>query len=163
MKYCWLLLILCFAATAGAQAPRVRCTEKQRKSEDTAITDPVLRTTCYLRAFRFVETAFPDYAGRYIAREHAVSLRVKGRWVRSSNTRVFNNRQAALLADINRRIREEWKGYRSDPETKDCFDENAVLPLYGMNDLAISFQGNDIWFSVDWGLSAACRNVGGAI
>ncbi|WP_345258378.1 hypothetical protein [Flaviaesturariibacter amylovorans] len=158
-----LFFLLMLTTAAGAQAPRVRCTERQVKSNDPEIKDPVLRTTCYLGSYRFIETAFPDYAGRYVEREHSVFVRVQGRWQRTTNSRVFNGRQGELLARINRGIREEWEGFRADSNTRDCMEGVAAPPRYGMNDLAISFHDGAIWFSVEWDVPMACRAVGGAI
>jgi hypothetical protein len=37
------------------------------------------------------------------------------------------------------------------------------IPTYHMDDFKISFNGEEIWFEVNWGLPGACRPVDGTI
>ncbi|RYY96618.1 MAG: hypothetical protein EOO11_13030 [Chitinophagaceae bacterium] len=162
MKPLLVLLLLIAAPGAGAQSLRARCTERSWKSEDSAITDPIIRTTCYLKSFRFQKTAYADYSGKYYEDGFSVFMRVKDRWVRTRNSRVFNKQQGRLLAGINRRIREDWNFLRGDRENDRCFSDDDVLPVYRMDDLRISLSKNSISFSVEWNSSWACRPVSGS-
>ena len=156
------LLLLLFNCPASVDA-QLRCSDRYRKNTDSSISDPIIVRTCYLQGFRFRETAYPDYAGRYVHSDHAVWKLVKGRYVRSSNEDIFNARGAALLATINRCIRQEWQQNRADSNMRECLADVPQPPEYGMNDLDISFQDKEVWFSVSWGLPGACRAADGAI
>jgi hypothetical protein len=90
-------------------------------------------------------------------------MRTQKGYVKTTNSEVFNQNQNKLLAIINKKIQEDYKAYSSDSATKECFLGVDSIPEYEMDDLGISFNGNEIWFEVHWDLGAACRSVDGTI
>ena len=76
---------------------------------------------------------------------------------------MFNKNQNKLVTTINKRILEDFHKFSTDSNTKECLTEIDSIPTYKMDDFEISFEGNEIWFEVHWGLSGACRNVDGTI
>lgn len=163
MKTLPLCLLLCFFAFAAVAQPlRTTCHERQRKNPEG--TDPILVTTCYLKQYRFVHTAYPDYAGRYVwDSSHVYRRGAKGGWVETSNDQVFNRRQPELLALINRRIQQDFAAFKADPKTADCLTGLDSIPVYGIDDLEIEFHNDEIWFQVRWSLGNACRPWDGTI
>ena len=86
-----------------------------------------------------------------------------GKYVKVPNTALFNLDQAHLLKLINDRIRRDFNVYSTEPETRDCFIDFGKLPTYGMNDLGIDFNNDEIQFHIEFGLPEFCDAVGGTI
>jgi hypothetical protein len=160
MKTSYLVIIsllafhLCFGQTV-----KVSCTEKEKKSEESK--DSILIRTCFIKNFKFISTLYPDYAGRYVYSEYEVYIRSGKQYIQTPNSRVFNSYQSSLVAIINKRIQEDFGKFSSDSSTKECFVGIDSIQKYDMDDFDISFEGNNIWFHVNWGLSGACRVVDG--
>jgi hypothetical protein len=110
-----------------------------------------------------VSTSYPDYAGRYFYSEHEVYIRTEKGYAKTTNSKVFNQSQNKLVAIINKRIQEDFQKFSSEPNTKECFIGIDSIPKYEMDDFEISFNGNDIWFEIHWGLISVCRPVDGTI
>lgn len=144
-----------------AQALRTTCSEREKKTKETS--DPIIIKTCFIKGFKFVTTSYPDYAGRYSLSASEVFVKVKNKYVATENSRVFNKKQAELLDVINRQIQKDFAAFKEDDDTKECLSDIHSVPQYGMNDLKISFNQDEIWFEVQWGLSGACRSVDGTI
>lgn len=161
LRFLTFILILFSSGFCRAQALKLNCLERKKKSPE--VNDSIIIQTCFIRNFKFVTTSYPDYAGRYTFSEHEVYARTGGKYVKTTNSNVFNKEQNKLVAIINRKIGEDFKEFSSDTNTRDCFTGIDSIPVYRMNDLDISFNGNDIWFQVHWGLGSACRNVDGTI
>src|SRR5215211_2060870 len=104
----------------------VHCTEKERKNEEGQ--DPILVNTCFYKNFKFISTAYPDYAGRYIYYEREVFVRVNNKYVKTTNDKVFNKTQDKLVALLNKRIKEDFDKLSSDTSTRECFTEVGSLP-----------------------------------
>lgn len=85
------------------------------------------------------------------------------RYIRTTNEKVFNKKQDRLLKVLNDRIRKNFEKFSKNPETKECLTEIETNPTYTMNDFELSFQGNEIWFEIKWGLVSVCRAVDGTI
>jgi hypothetical protein len=143
------------------QSLKLTCTERQKKSH--YVNDSIIITTCLLKNFKFNTTSYPDYAGRYVYSEHEVYIRTANGYTRTTNSKVFNQNQSELVEIINKRIQADFKALSSDSNTRECLADIDSIPKYAMNDLEISFNGNEIWFEVHWGLSSACRAVDGTI
>lgn len=139
---------------------QLRCEEKFRKNPEGV--DPIIIKSCILKQFKIVNIGSPDRKGRY-SYEHRVYRKVNGKFIRSVNSAIFNNKQGELLSLINQKIQAEFNSYATDINTKGCFTSVTSIPQYKMNDLGISFYGDEIWFSVNFGLSSSCRSVDGAI
>jgi hypothetical protein len=72
---------------------------------------------------------------------------------------VFNKEQNELIDTINARILKDFHTFSSDPNTKECLTEIDLIPTYKVDDFEISFNDDEIFFEVHWGLSGACRSV----
>lgn len=160
-KSAMLILLLLAGMMAFAQGSKLTCFEKQRKNPDGV--DPILVKTCYLKNYKFVTTSHPDHVGRYVFEENEVYVNTKGKFTKTTYSRVFSQRQARLLALINKRIRQDFDALKKDPDTAECLSDLESIPDYKMDDLEVQFNGNEIWFIVHWGLSGACRAVDGSI
>lgn len=161
MKIIYIIVITLISLNAVAQTVKIQCSEKEKKNDNGS--DPILIKTCYYKNFKFIKTAYPDYMGRYVYSEHEIFVRSKGKYVIASNEDVFNTKQNELVLLINKKIKEEFDQFKSDSSIKECLSEIDSLPVYKMNDFDISFEGNEIWFEVNWGSIMACRPVNGSI
>ena len=156
-----IIFVLLIHSRSDGQTAKPSCIEKERKNEEGK--DPILIKTCRIKNFKFVSTSYPDYVGRYVYSEHEVYIFRNNKYVKTTNSKVFNKNQDKLVAAINKRILEDFHKFSADSSTKDCLTEIDSIPTYKMNDFEISFEGNEIWFEVHWGLSSACRSVDGTI
>jgi hypothetical protein len=152
--------LLIFNVLTG-QSLTVKCVEKEIKNPDGK--DPIIVRTCFIKNFKFKETSYPDYVGRYFDSEHKVYVLVNKKYIRTVNSNVFSKKQDELVSIINERIQKDFKNFSSDSTDKECFAGLDSIPEYKMNDFEISFQKNEIWFEVNWGLTGACRAVDGTI
>jgi hypothetical protein len=95
-----LLTVIVFGnSPSEAQSFKLTCSEREKKNENG--TDPILVKTCFIKGFKFISTSYPDYAGRYTSTENVVLVRVNNKFVKTKNSKVFNKRQAILVALIN--------------------------------------------------------------
>lgn len=160
MRYTFLIILSIFLITfCSAQKLTFHCVEQSKKSEYPE--DSIFIQTCFLNDFKFVTTSYPDYAGRYTYSEHKLFVLKNQIYSETTNSNVFNEKQSVLVHFINQKIQEDFKKLSTDNNTKDCFDGVDSIPIYTMNDFEISFTGNEISFSVNWGLGSTCRNVDG--
>lgn len=146
---------------SNCQTVKLRCVEKEQRMDDKP--DPILIKTCYIKNFKFVSTLTPDFVGRYVYSEHEVYMLKNNKYVKTKNSKLFNNKQGKLVEIINKRILEDFHKFSADSSTMDCLTEIDSIPVYKMDDFDISFNKNEIWFEVQWGLSSACRAVDGTI
>jgi len=163
MKLLYLLniFLLLMHGSSESQTTKLSCIEKEQKNGEGQ--DPILVKTCVIKNFKFVSKSFPDYAGRYVYSEHQVYVLKNNKYVKTTNSKVFNRSQDKLVTTINNRILEDFHQFSTDSNTKECLRGTDSIPTYKMDDFEISFEGNEIWFEVHWGLSSACRNVDGTI
>ncbi len=142
---------------------QVSCFEKEKKVDGKQ--DPIITTTCYLKKFKIVSIGYPDNAGRYSYYEYKIFMKVKGKFVKVNNSRLFNTYQDELVSLINQKIKADFEEFSTDSNTRDCFRKNDTIRTFKMNDFGISFNGNEIWFNVNFGLNAGwpCLNVSGTI
>ncbi len=160
--FCLIIIVFLLAiSVSNSQSIKLSCIEKERKNEEGK--DSIQIKTCFIKNFKFVSTSYPDYAGRYVYSEQEVYVRKKDKYIKTTNSNVFNKNQSELLATINKKILQDFHSFASDSNTKKCLTEIDSLPTYKMDDLEISFYGDKIWFEVHWGLSGACRNADGTI
>jgi hypothetical protein len=157
----FILPFLLMHYTSIAQHIKVKCSEKDMKNDDG--NDPILVHTCYVKNYKFVEANYPDYVGRYFDSEYEVYVRVNNKFHKTVYSKVFNKEQYKLVSIINDRIQKDYKEDLADPRVKECLDGLDSIPKYKMDDFEISFQKDEIWFQVHWGLSGACRSVDGTI
>ena len=157
----FIFLGLFFQSFCQEQTLKLTCSERQRKNPD--FKDSIIIQTCLLKNFKFVTTSYPDDVGRYFYSEHQVYIRTQKGYVKTTNSKVFNQNQNQLVTIINKEIQEDFRKFSSDSATKECFIGVDSIPEYEMNDFEISFNDNDIWFEVHWDLSAVCRSVDGTI
>ena len=161
-KVCITVIVILSTVTLSiGQTVKLSCSEKERKNEEGK--DPILVKTCFIRNFKFITTSSPDYAGRYIFDEYEVYVKKDNKYIRTTNSSVFNKKQNELLFTINERILQDFNSYRSDSSTMECLSGIDTIPTYKMNDLDITFYNDEIWFVVKWGLPMACRAVDGTI
>lgn len=153
-------LLLMFNVLPG-QSLTVNCIEKYRKNPDGKV--PIIVRTCFIKNFKFKETSYPDYVGRYFDSDYEVYVLVNKKYIKTVNSAAFNNNQEELVSKINERILKDFKDFSSDSAVKECFADLDSIPKYKMNDFEISFQNNEIWFEVNWGLPGVCRSVDGTI
>ena len=129
-------------------------TEKYNEGMD----DSIIIKTCFFKRYKSVSTGTPDYKGRY-SWEYEMFRMMNGRYMEVKNTEVFNDKQAQLMALINKKIHAEYKKYTADPETKECLDGVDITQQYAIDDLGIDFDNNQFNFSVSLGLDGACYVV----
>ncbi len=134
------------------------CSEKKLKNEDSQ--DPIIVKTCYLKNCRFVSTGYPDRKGRY-SWDYELYKKTGQKYVKAMNEEIFNTQQNELLKILNKRVEKDFLQYSTDADTKDCFSDKTYSG-HTLNDFKISFEGDQIWFSVYFGLPGACRNVDGS-
>ncbi|UAY53544.1 hypothetical protein [Ferruginibacter albus] len=139
---------------------KVTCSEKLKRQGHGL--DPIITKTCFLKNFKLVSIGEPDYKGRY-SYEYEVYKKENKKFVPATNSEIFNANQEELLTLINKQIQADYKQYSTDSQTKDCFIGIDSIPFYKMNELGISFYGDQIWFNVTFGLSSACMSVDGTI
>ena len=136
----------------------VKCSEKETASADSDM--PVTESTCLFRDFKAHAVGTPDYKGRY---SHVYTLyRREGQgWVQVSNATLFQaERLNELEKIINQRIRTDVASMR--PDAQECFS-GFKLEDYLVNQLGIYFRDDQMFFSVSFGLSAACMAVDGTV
>jgi len=161
LLYFLIIFVLLMSSSSESQTTKLSCIEKERKNDEGK--DPILIKTCLIRNFKFVSTSYPDYAGKYVYSENEVYILKNNKYVKTTNSKVFNKNQYQLVATINNRILQDFQRFSADSNTKECLTEFDSIPTYKMDDFEISFEGNEIWFEVHWGLSSACRSVDGTI
>ncbi len=163
MKLFYLLniFVLFIYSSSDCQTTKLSCIEKERKNDEGK--DPILIKTCFIKNFKFVSTSYPDFVGRYIYSEHEVYVLKNNKYVKTTNSKVFNKNQDQLITTINKRILEDFHKFSADSNTRECFTEIDSIPTYKMDDFEISFEGNEVWFEIHWGLSSVCRSVDGTI
>lgn len=151
-------MILSYSVIA---AQTITCTETEAVTEDSEY--PTITKTCFYKNIKFVEVAYPDHVGRYAHREYSTFICGDSQWVEARNSVMFNRRLAKLEKIINERIQADFLEFSTDSLTRDCFERMDSIPFYSINDLGISFHEEEIWFSVDWGMSWACLPVSSSI
>ena len=159
--YTTIIVFLLTVSISSGQAIKLSCSEKERKNPEG--NDPILVKTCFIKNFKFVETSHPDYAGRYVFHEYEVYVKKDNKYIRTTNSNVFNKNQNKLLDTINTRILEDFNSFRSDSSSNECFTGIDTIPTYKMDDINITFSDDKICFVVNWGLPMACRDVDGTI
>jgi hypothetical protein len=155
------LLCLCASSYGQEKKPaplKVACTEKERKSDDKDITDPIITKTCLAKDFKIVDTGFPDYTGKY-SHTYALYRKINNRFVKARNSDMFNaGKLNALVARINGQVKKDAKEYVA--ESPDCFPKDFKPRYYQINDLQITFSGNQIWFMANLGIAmGGCASV----
>lgn len=158
---CNLLFLILLSTIVQGQHLKFHCTE--RNKNNPGFKDSIIVQTCYLNNFKFVTRSIPDDVGRYYYSEHEVYMHTPKGYVKTTNSKVFNQSQNLLVAEINRRIQEDFKKFSTDTSTKICFTNIDSIPTYKMDDFDISFYGNEIWFQVHWNLMTVCRAVDGTV
>ncbi|GAC1389291.1 MAG: hypothetical protein NVSMB45_19160 [Ginsengibacter sp.] len=131
----------------SGQTLSVTCVEKHTKNPEDGY--PILTRTCIIKKYKFKSIGYSDNLGRYTTYVYKVFKLVNKKWVRTTNSSFFNKNQAELVSIINARIQKDFKMFSSDSTTKSCFDNHKTIPLYKMDDFGISFQNNQIWFTID--------------
>jgi len=170
-KYKLLILLLFFIYNIAKPAPanicistkdtttiHASCSEKRLKNEDSQ--DPIIVKTCYLKNCRFVSTGYPDRKGRY-SWEYELFKKIGQKYTKASNEEIFNKQQNELLKRINKHVEKEFTEYSTAADTKDCFITKTYFD-HTLNDFRISFEKDEVWFSIDFGLPGGCRNVDGS-
>ncbi|MFT3935304.1 MAG: hypothetical protein QM726_16885 [Chitinophagaceae bacterium] len=161
-RYLFIIIpaLLIFNTLTG-QTTIVKCIENDQKNPDSG--DPIVVKTCLYKNFKFKTTSFPDFAGRYFNTKHEVYVLVNKKYIKTTNSNVFNKSQGELVSIINKRIQKDFKDFSTDSTTKKCFTGLHSIPIYKMNDFRISFNNDEIWFEVNWDVPMACRDVDGTI
>ena len=100
-------LLMMFNILSG-QPLKVNCVEKEQKNRE--IKYPIIVRMCLIKNFKFKETSYPDYVGRYFdsESEHEVYVLVKGKYFKTVNSVVFNKNQNKLVSIINERILKDF-------------------------------------------------------
>jgi hypothetical protein len=160
VKFFGLLFFLFYSTISNGQTTRASCSEHYEKNEDGP--DSIIIKKCFIKHFKIISTGYPDYKGRYTFEEE-LYLKKNNKFIKISNSEMFKSNQSELLLTINNKIQEDFLNFRTDPNSKDCFEGIDSIPKYSLNDLNISFEGNNIWFEVTFGLNSACRAVDGTI
>jgi sulfur relay (sulfurtransferase) DsrF/TusC family protein len=139
------------------------CTEKEIKSKNKDVIDPVIIKTCLLNDFRVIDTAEPDYTGKY-SHTYRLQKKINNRFVSVKNSSLFKASAITELESIiNRQVKKEYEEYIADKELKSCFPIDYKLRYYKIDDLYISAQSikqQKINFEADFEIS--CRNIGGS-
>lgn len=137
----------------------VSCSEKDFKNQDGP--DPIIVKTCLYKSFKIVNTGSPDYTGKY-SWEYNLYKKQNGKYIKASNSELFNQNQNKLLSIINQKILKDYLKFSSDPETKWCF-EDMKPPKFTIDQLRIEFMKKKVYFWAEFGLYGACRNVDGTL
>ena len=162
LLYVFILSTLLPPGISNGQTMKLSCSEKERTNDEGK--DPIHIKTCFIKNFKFVSTSYPDYAGRYFYSEQEVYVLKNNKYISTTNSKAFNKNQNKLLAAINKEILKDFHKFSADSDTKECLQDIDSIPTYKMDELEISFDGNNnIRFEVHWGLSSACRSVDGTI
>jgi len=137
-KSFWLAFLLLLSNISYGQNIKVICSERQKKNDEG--TDPIIIKKCFIKNFKLISTGYPDYKGRYTFEEE-LYVKKNNKFIKIENSEMFNSDQSKLLSMINKKIQEDFKSFRSDPNSKDCFEGIDSIPTYSMNELKISFEG----------------------
>lgn len=157
----FLFVVLLFTSNTLAAQTTVKCVEKWKKGADP--DNPIFIRSCTIKKYKFKAIGYPDNLGRYTHYEYKVYKREHNKWIKTVNSAVFNKLQTQLLTLINAKIHKEFLEFTADSSNKYCFIEMKSVPVYKMNELGIKFEGNEIWFSVEWDLPYNCIPVSGSI
>ncbi|HYV55854.1 MAG TPA: hypothetical protein VE933_14800 [Chitinophagaceae bacterium] len=149
-----------FSLYSNSQELHVTCSE--REISNGKEFDPTIVKTCWLKNFKIVSTGYPDYKGRYSYEQEAY-VRRDEKLLKIKNSEIFNSSQIELDSIINKKIQDDYNSMRGDPDFKPCFDDIDSIPKYSIDEMLISFQGQEIWFSVSFGLTGACKSADGTI
>jgi hypothetical protein len=136
---------------------KVSCTEKEIFTNDGY--DPNIVNTCIFGKYKNISTGYADDAGRY-AYGSEISKLVDNKYVLIKNEDIFNKKKSFLLEKLNDEIKIEFNSLIN--EYRDCF-EDPNPPTAGWDDFQINFTDTGITFSINFGVSNACRAADGAI
>jgi hypothetical protein len=150
-----------YATVADTVSVKLVCTEKERKSENPGVTDPVIIKSCLLKDFKIVDTARPDYTGKYF-HTYRVYKKISNHFVSAQNSILFKPTAIPELERIiNRQVKKDYEEYIADKELKSCFPAGYKLRYYTIDDLSISvlsITDQKLYFEADFGIS--CINIG---
>ena len=134
------------------------CTEIEIKDPEQP-EDPNIVRTCIWKGYKFKHTGSADNMGRYTWDNEVYRIMENKTEIITKNSAVFSVNQGELENLINKKVSEELAELKKDEENSECL-LNFQLPFFKLNDLQVSFDGNDsIVFEAGLGLGSACRPV----
>lgn len=134
------------------------CTEIEIKDPEQP-EDPNIVRTCIWKGYKFKHTGSADNMGRYSWDYEVYRIREDKTEIITKNSAVFSVNQGELENLINKKVSEELAELKKDEENSECL-LNFQLPIFKLNDLQVSFEGDDsIVFAAGLGLGSACRPV----
>ena len=139
---------------AEADYPGLSCTYKEEKigQSDTQVTNE-----CSFKNARFKSVGITDYKDRTFWEYQAYELTDTG-YVETSNSSIFNDQQKELTKRINEVIKAEYSMRYHAQDSQDCFrSENSAY--FSLNSMHIIFEGADVVFVIDLGLTDDCAAV----
>lgn len=133
-----------------------RCTTKWCRNPDSE--DSLIIKTCKWHNFKFIETGYPDYRGRY-SYEYEVFAVNNGKEKKINNSDIFNDKISQLEKLINQRVKHIFDDYAKDPKASVRF-KGEIFKKIEINEMGISFSEDEkIEFNVSFGLGNACLSV----
>ena len=134
------------------------CTEIEIKDPEQP-EDPNIVRTCIWKGYKFKHTGSADNMGRYSWDNEVYRIMEDKTEIITKNSAVFSVNQGELENLINKKVSEELAELKKDEENSECL-LNFQLPIFKLNDLQVSFEGDDsIVFAAGLGLGSACRPV----
>lgn len=134
------------------------CTEIEIKNPEQP-EDPTIVRTCIWKGYKFKHTGSADNMGRYSWDNEVYRIMEDKTEIITKNSAVFSVNQGELENLINKKVSEELAELKKDEENSECL-LNFQLPIFKLNDLQVSFEGDDsIVFAAGLGLGSACRPV----
>jgi hypothetical protein len=134
------------------------CSENEIKDPDQP-EDPIIVRTCIWKGYKFMRTGSADNMGRYSWDNEVYRIMEDKTEIITKNSAVFSVNQGELENLINKKVSEELAELKKDEENSECL-LNFQLPIFKLNDLQVSFDGDQsIVFEVGLGLGSACRPV----
>ena len=156
--------LMCLTTTAWAQKV-VNCIEKEKKVQGGG--EPNLIKTCTWKNFKSVQTG-ESYKFQYYYSYKLFKL-VNNKYVAIKNAQLFNENLNYLIEVLNQRLKMDFEQHLKEPESSTCF-EGVSTPEVTIGDagtpfdnIGITFNSEQIDFSIPYGLMGACRGLDGTI
>lgn len=140
------------------QIEKPKCSEIEKPNSD--LGPPLTIKTCYYKNFKIVSKGYPDYKGIYSHEDTYYYKNSTGNYIKIKNEGLFNNHKNELLSLLNNKVKVDFNELLQSPDSDHCLNTRKFRP-FNFNEIRITFEENNINFSVEYGLCSACRALDG--
>jgi hypothetical protein len=132
---------------------KATCSQKEEKMK--GFPEPSIINTCTWLNYECVESAFPNFNGRYNS-SYTISKLINGKYVEITANDLFNEKKNILLERINVEAKKIFKELKAaDPYN--CLRDYETAPLYTFDELEIYFDEEGFVFCFGFGFDLYCE------